>query len=131
MKFLPVIGRVLFAFIFLLSGLGHLFGTGTDYAAAAGVPMAKVLVPFSGLLSLLGGLSILLGYKARLGAWLLVVFLVPVTIALHPFWAQTDPMMKQMHMAMFMKNMAIMGAAVVFAYFGTGPYSLDARLAKA
>jgi len=131
MKFLPLIGRVLFALIFIFSGLNHLFGAGADYAAAAGVPSAKLLVPVAGLLSLLGGLSIALGYKGDIGAWLLVVFLVPVTFSLHPFWAQTDPMMKQMHMAMFMKNIALIGTALLIARLGTGPYSLDTRLRTA
>ncbi|HEX2617188.1 MAG TPA: DoxX family protein, partial [Flavobacteriales bacterium] len=72
-----------------------------------------------------------LGYKARIGAWLLVVFLVPVTLAMHPFWSQTDAMMRQMHFAMFMKNAALIGTAVLIAYLGTGPISLDARLARA
>ncbi|MFT3885834.1 MAG: DoxX family protein [Flavobacteriales bacterium] len=131
MKFLPLIGRVLFALIFILSGLNHLLGAGADHAAATGVPAASFLVPFAGLLSLLGGLSIATGYKARAGAWLLVLFLVPVTFAMHPFWAQADPMMKQMHMAMFMKNIALLGTALLIARSGTGPYSLDARPANA
>lgn len=131
MNTLPLLGRILFALIFVMSGLNHLFGAGADHAAQAGVPLAQVMVPFAGLLSLVGGLSIALGYKARLGAWLLVVFLLPVTFALHPFWAQADPMMQQMHMAMFMKNIALLGTALYIAYAGAGPLSLDARAAKA
>lgn len=131
MNILPLIGRVLFALIFILTGMEHLFGGGADYAAAAGVPAAKLMVPFAGLLSLLGGLSIALGYRPQIGAWLIVLFLVPVSIAMHPFWSQTDPMMQQMHMAMFMKNVALMGTALLIARLGTGPFSLDSRLARA
>ncbi|MBO9728849.1 MAG: DoxX family protein [Chitinophaga sp.] len=129
MKIVPLLGRVLFGLIFLMSGLTHITGAGADHAAAAGVPVAGILVPFAGLLSLLGALSILLGYKVKYGAWLIVIFLVPVTIALHNFWAVKDPMQLQMQMAMFMKNVAILGGALLFAYFGTGPYSLDNRKA--
>ena len=131
MKLLPLIGRILFSFIFILSGFGHLFGQGADYAANAGIPMAPVLVPVGGLLAVLGGLSIALGYKPRIGAWLLVIFLLPVTFSMHAFWAQTDPMMKQMHMAMFMKNIALLGTALVIARLGTGPLSLDGRAVTA
>ena len=130
MNALPLVGRILFALIFLMSGLSHTCGTGADAATAAGVPIAQVLVPFAGLLSLLGGLSIALGYKARYGAWLLVLFLLPVTFALHPFWAEADPMMQQMHMAMFMKNIALLGTALFIARMGSGPLSLDARGVK-
>ena len=72
-------------------------------------------------------LSILLGYKARLGAWAIVLFLVPVTFTLHKFWAVADPMMAQMQQVMFMKNLAILGGALLIAHFGAGPVSLDAR----
>lgn len=129
MRFLPLIGRVLFALIFVLSGISHVTGAGADYAAAAGVPAAKVLVPVAGLLSLAGGLSVLLGYKTRLGAWLLVIFLVPVNFSMHQFWGVTDAMQQQMQMAMFMKNIALTGAALLLAYFGAGPVSVDARKA--
>ncbi|NLR82148.1 DoxX family membrane protein [Chitinophaga eiseniae] len=125
MKIVPLLGRILFALIFVMSGLNHVMGAGADYAAAAGVPAARIMVPFAGLLALLGGASILLGYKVKYGAWLIVIFLVPVSIVLHNFWSVTDPMQKQMQMAMFMKNMAILGGALLLAYFGPGPYSLD------
>ena len=65
-----------------------------------------------------------------MGAWLLVAFLLPVTFLMHPFWAEADSMMAQMHMAMFMKNIALIGGALLIAHFGSGPLSLDARLAR-
>lgn len=118
-------GRALFAAIFLSSGPQH-FSRGTiDYAAAQGVPLAGVLVPFSGLLALIGGLSVLLGYRARLGAWLLVAFLVPVTLAMHNFWAIADPAMARMQQVMFMKNLSMLGGALLLTQFGSGPCSLD------
>jgi len=74
-----------------------------------------------------GGLSILLGYRARIGAWLLVIFLVPVTLMMHNFWVVKDPMMAQMQMVMFMKNLSMLGGALLISQFGSGPWSLDAR----
>ncbi len=60
-------------------------------------------------------------------AWLLVLFLVPVTLAMHNFWAVHDPMMAQIQMAMFMKNVSILGGALLISQFGSGPLSLDSR----
>lgn len=120
-------GRVLYAGIFIMAAFGHFSQQTIGLAAQMGVPLAGLLVPLSGVLSLAGGLSILLGYRARLGAWLLVLFLVPVTLMMHRFWAVQDPMMAQMDQAMFIKNVSMLGAALLISYFGAGPLSLDAR----
>jgi putative oxidoreductase len=122
-----VLGRFLFALIFLMSGPFHFSKQEVAYAVAQGVPLASILVPFSGVLAFAGGLSILLGYRARLGAWLLVVFLIPVTLMMHNFWAVHDPMMAQFQMAMFMKNLGLLGGALLISQFGAGPFSVDAR----
>lgn len=107
--------------------MGH-FQAGTiAYAASAGVPMASVLVPLSGVIAILGALSIILGFKAKLGAWLIIIFLVPITFMMHKFWGITDPMAMQMQMSMFMKNIALIGGALIISYFGAGPMSLDNR----
>ena len=92
--------RVLFALIFIISGPNHFAKQTIAYAAAQGVPLASLAVPFSGLMAIAGGLSILLGYRTRIGAWLIVLFLVPVSFMMHNFWAVADPMMKQMQMMM-------------------------------
>lgn len=85
------LGRVAFTAIFLPGVVLHFQPAYIQYAAASGVPLPQVLVPFSGVLATAGGLSVLLGYRARLGAWLLVLFLVPVTLFMHAFWKVTDP----------------------------------------
>ena len=95
-----------------------------DFAASQGILFADVLVPFSGLLALIGGLSVFLGYKARYGAWILVLFLVPVTYMMHRFWTISDPIMYSLQQAMFMNNVSMLGAALLIAYFGSGPFSL-------
>lgn len=95
------------------------------WAASKGVPMANFLVPASAIIAFLGGLSIAIGYKARIGAWLIVIFLIPVTGWMHAFWKETDPMMMQMQMANFMKNLSLLGAAFVFTWVGPGPMSFD------
>jgi putative oxidoreductase len=89
--------------------------------------MASIAVPLSGVLSLLGGLSILLGYRVRIGAWLIALFLVGVTPMMHNFWTVTDPMMHQMQMVMFMKNVSMLGGALLISQLGARPWSLDNR----
>lgn len=130
MKYLVPAGRLLFAGIFLLSSAGHFKPETIAFAASQGVPLASLSVPLSGIVELLGGLSILIGYKAKWGAWLLVLFLVPVTFTLHRFWLIPDPMMRQMDMAAFMKNISMLGASLLIAYFGAGPLSVDEWLRR-
>lgn len=127
MKLVVALGRLLFAFIFLRSGFGHFSSESIAYANSQGVPAASFLVPASGILAIIGAISIIAGYKARIGAWLIVVFLIPVTFMMHNFWALTDPMMKQMQMAMFWKNISMLGGALLITYFGAGPLSIDAK----
>ena len=127
LRFMVPLGRALFAAIFVASSATHFSSQTIAYAARQGVPAAGVLVPFAGVLALAGGLSVLLGYKTRMGAWLLVVFLVPVTLKMHAFWTATDPATAMTQEVMFMKNVSMLGAALMLTYFGAGPVSFDAR----
>ena len=127
MRYLVALGRVFYSLIFIAGGLGHFSHQEIAYAASQRVPNANLLVPVSGLIAIVGGLSILLGFHGKVGAWLLVLFLVPVTFMMHNFWAVKDPMMQQFQMAMFLKNISMLGAAVFFTQVGTGPLSLDSR----
>jgi putative oxidoreductase len=126
-RYLVPVGRVLFALIFVISGPEHFSSGSIGYAAAQGVPLARVVVPLSGVLAIAGGLSVALGYRTKLGAWLLVFFLVPVTLMMHAFWAAKDPMTVQLQQIMFMKNLSMLGGALLLTHFGAGPVSLDAR----
>lgn len=129
MKFIPLIGRILFSLLFLMAIMGH-FSSGTiAYAASAGVPMASIMVPLSGIIAFIGGLSIVLGFKTKIGAWLIIIFLIPVTFMMHKFWTVSDPMAQQMQMANFMKNMGLIGGALFLTYFGAGPISIDNKAA--
>ena len=125
-----VLGRFLFALIFVMAGANHFNKQTIGYAASQGVPLAGIAVPLSGVLAIVGGLSILLGYRAKLGAWLIVLFLVPVTLLMHKFWGVQDPMMAQIQMVMFMKNVSMLGGALLISQFGAGPFSLDARRSR-
>ena len=127
MRYVVLVGRVCYSLIFLMTIFGHFTAGYAAYAAQQGVPAATLLVPLSGVIAIAGGLSIALGYKAKIGAWLIVLFLVPVSLKMHNFWAVTDPMMHGVQMAMFFKNVSMFGAALLISYFGSGPLSLDAR----
>ena len=127
---LAVLGRFLFALIFLMAGANHFNKQTIGYAASQGVSLASTLVPLAGVLAIAGGLSILLGYRAKLGGWLIVLFLVPVSFMMHKFWTVHDPMMAQIQMIMFMKNISMLGGALLISHFGAGPFSLDARRSR-
>jgi putative oxidoreductase len=125
-----ILGRFLFALIFVMAGANHFNKQTIGYAASQGVPLAAVVVPLSGVLAIVGGVSILLGYRAKLGAWLIVLFLIPVTLMMHKFWTATDPMTAQIQMVMFMKNVSMLGGALLISHFGAGPFSLDVRRSR-
>ncbi|HWY12637.1 MAG TPA: DoxX family protein [Bacteroidia bacterium] len=127
MKYLVLTGRIFFSLIFLMTVMGH-FNKGTiEYASMQGVPAASILVPLSAIIAFVGGLCIALGFKAKSGAWLIVIFLVPVTFCMHAFWKETETMQMHMQMSNFMKNIALIGAAFLISYFGAGPLSIDER----
>jgi len=125
MRALVPVGRVLFALIFVASIVGHFTSAEIAQASAHGVPLAHVMVPLAGVIALVGGLSVMLGYHAKLGALLLVIFLVPVTLFMHKFWGIADPQMAMMQRIQFMKNLSLIGGALMIMYFGSGPHSLD------
>lgn len=84
-------------------------------------------MPLSGLISILGGLRIAFGYRASWGAWLIVLFLVPVTVTMRRFWGLADPEAAMVQQIMFMKNVSMIGAALLITQLGSGPLSVDAR----
>ena len=127
MRYLILIGRILFALIFITAAPRHFTREGVQHAADLGVPLAAALVPISGIMALTGGLSVAMGYKARWGAWLLVGFLVPVTLIMHAYWKLYDPTAIHIQQAMFAKNLSMLGASLLLTQFGSGELSLDNR----
>jgi putative oxidoreductase len=93
MRYVILLGRVLYSLIFVMTPLNHFSSRGIGYAAQR----------------------------------LLALFLVPVTLLMHRFWAVQDPVMAQMQLGIFMKNVSMLGGALLIASFGAGPLSLDAR----
>ena len=127
MRILFPIGRVLFALIFITAAPRHFTWEGIHHAADLGVPLAGLLVPVAGVMALAGGLSVALGWKARWGAWTLVAFLIPVTWMMHAFWKLSDAAAFHIQQAMFVKNLSMLGAALLLTQFGAGAMSIDGR----
>jgi putative oxidoreductase len=125
-----ILGRLFFVLIFLMAAPNNFSKQGIAYAASQGAPLASLGVPLMGIISLVGGLSILLGYRAKVGAWLIIAFLLIVTPIMHKFWGVADPMMAQVQMINFLKNFSMLGGALLITQFGAGPLSLDARRAR-
>ncbi len=129
---LLVLGRVLLALMFILAGfnkLGNLEGT-AGYIASGGLPMASVLAVVVGLLELLGGLAIAIGFQARWAALALGLFTLLANVLFHKFWAAPAEaaMVQQL---LFMKNLSVAGGLFIVAALGAGAASLDARRAPA
>ena len=123
MDILLVIGSVLFALIFINSGIAHLtkLQAMTGYAQYKKVPAAKLSVIVTGLMLVVGGLYIALGVYADLGALLLAIFLVASAFMMHNFWTIEDAQAKQGETINFFKNLALAGAAlIIFVMVGTG-----------
>jgi putative oxidoreductase len=111
-----LIGRILFAFLFVGSAVGHLTKSADmgGYASSKGVPAARVMVLATGVQMLLGALMVLFGVWGDLGALLLALFLLGAAFLMHAFWKESEPMGKQMEMIQFNKDIALAGAALAF-----------------
>jgi putative oxidoreductase len=127
-----VLGRVMLCTIFLLSAVGNKIPHFRDVAgimAKEGVPAPQVMLVGAIVFLIAGSLSVILGYKARIGAALLLAFLVLATYYFHDFWTVSDPQAKQEQMIQFMKNLGLIGAMLLVIANGTGPLSLDGKRA--
>ena len=127
---LSVAGRVALATIFILSAVGNKipnFSAVSGYMASKGIPAPQFLLVGAIAFLLVGGASVVLGYKARIGAFLLLVFLALASYYFHDFWRLTDPKEQQEQTIQFMKNLSMMGAMLFIMANGAGAWSLDAR----
>ncbi|MFM8922288.1 MAG: DoxX family protein [Candidatus Nanopelagicaceae bacterium] len=109
------IGQILFALIFVNSGISHLtkLDAMTGYAKYKKVPAAKLSVALSGLMILVGGIFVGLGIYADLGALLLALFLIPTAFLMHNFWKESDPTAKMNETISFFKDLSLAGAAII------------------
>jgi putative oxidoreductase len=117
-RYLVMLGRVLLSVIFLLSGLGKIFDwdVNAKLMASQGMPLIPLLLAGAIIIELAGGLSVLLGWKARWGALLLFLYLIPTTLIFHDFWAFSGAEM-QTQLVNFLKNLSIMGGLLLVAAY--------------
>lgn len=123
-KFTPLVARILLSAIFIKSGIDKIMDpAGTQaYMQQYGMPFAGMILIPTILVLLMGGLSVLLGYKARLGALLLVGFLIPASLIFHTDFSQ------KIQVIQFMKNLGLMGGLLMVFAYGPGHLSLDESL---
>lgn len=121
----PLLGRTLLSAIFLMSGFNKITGwsAAAGYMASKQMPAVPFFLAMAILFELAGGISVITGYKARFGALLLLVFLIPTTLIFHNFWA-AEAAQQQNQMIHFLKNVSIMGGLLVIIGLGPGPLSL-------
>ena len=122
-----VTGRVLLCVIFLMAAVGNKiphFSNVAQLMDSKGIPQPKLMLTGAIVFLLAGSLSVITGYRARIGALLLLVFLALATYYFHNFWAITDAKAQQEQMIQFMKNLSMMGAMLFIIANGPGPMSI-------
>jgi len=130
-RVMTVLGRLMLCTIFFMSAVGNKipnFGGVVQYMQSAGVPAPQLMLAGAIAFLILGSVSIVLGFKARIGAGLLLVFLVLATYYFHAFW-NYEGQEQQMQMIQFMKNLSMAGAMIFIMANGPGPMALDTRAA--
>jgi putative oxidoreductase len=118
-----LIGRLLLAAIFVLSGFGKVADPGgtIGYIAAAGLPVPQLAFASAALVELGGGIALILGYRTRLAAAALALFSILAALSFHANFADQNQMIH------FLKNFAMAGGLLQLFAFGGGRLSLDAR----
>ncbi len=124
----PLVGRVLLALLFVVSGFGKVshYDATAGYMASAGMPLIPLLLPATILVELGGGLLLIIGLFTRPVAVLLALFTIPVTLTFHHFWdlPAAQAAMQQIH---FLKNLSIIGGLLMLYSYGAGSISVDGR----
>ncbi|MCC6060124.1 MAG: DoxX family protein [Desulfurococcaceae archaeon] len=123
-----IIGRLIFGGYWVLNGLNHFINMKmmADFTIQRGVPFpAELSVAVTGLMMLLGGLTIILGVYTYIGMALIILFLLSAMIFVHRFWEMSDPMARMMEMVLFMRNAAYIGVLLMLYTLGdTWPFNV-------
>ncbi len=121
-----LIGRIIVGLFYIITGIPHFtkLSIMSQYAASKGVPLASLAVIVTGILLLVAGITIILGFYPEIGVIALVVFYLPVTFMMHNFWSVENPGARMSEQVNFMKNMALMGSAIMYLFIKK-PWSLS------
>lgn len=120
-NFYPLIGRVLISVIFLISGINKIFNFGgtQQFMEMKGMPLTSILLIAAIIIEVFGAIAIILGYKAKWAALILIIFMIPTTLIFHLNLGD------QMQQIQFLKNLAMIGGLIYVALFGSGPFSME------
>lgn len=115
MNLIFIIGQILLGGYFIYSGFKHFKDINilAGYAHSKNVPQAKFAVLFTGVMMLVGGFSVLTGFAAEIGLWVLIAYMIPVTVIMHQFWKAPDPIHRANEQIQFAKNIALIGALLM------------------
>lgn len=124
----PLAGRILLALIFVVSGFSKFAGLAgaAGYIASKGLPLPQLLAIGAAIVELVGGVLLIVGWKARWAAAVLFIFTALAALLFHNFWA-VPPEQAQNQMIHFMKNLAMMGGLLYVVAYGGGPLSCECR----
>ncbi|MBI4082527.1 MAG: DoxX family protein [Candidatus Lambdaproteobacteria bacterium] len=125
-RYAPPVGRILLSIIMLVGGFGKITGWAATagYMQSKGIPIVPLFLVLALVIELVGGVALVLGFWARWAAAILFLYLIPVSLVMHNFWA-LEGMDQQINMVMFLKNLAIMGGLAYVAAHGAGAWSLE------
>ena len=120
-SFVPLLARICLCAIFLQSGVSKIISPQETVQAIAsqGIPLANIVLILTIIVQLLGGILILLGFKSRIGALLLIGFLIPTTLIFHTNFSESSQQIA------FLKNLGLIGGLLMIVAFGPGSISLD------
>lgn len=123
MKYLPLAARICLCLIFFKAGISHLLGFNStvEMMTDQGLPIANILLLLTIVFQLLGGVSLLLGYKVKIGSVLLILFLIPATLVFH------NPLADPNEINNFLKNIGLIGGLLMVIYSGSGALSIDTK----
>ena len=127
-KSILLIARILVAHMFILTGFSKItdWSGSSAYMAQHGLPLIPLLLIGAIVVELAGGIALAIGFKAKLSAGALALFMIPTTLVFHQFWA-APPEYQMIQMAMFMKNMSMIGGLLLIVGYGAGPFSIDGK----
>lgn len=120
-------GRTLFALVFVMSGINHLMQRQamTEYTRSRNLPAAGAMVVLSGVVILVAGVALVLGWRRFIASGLLFLFLLGTAFFMHPFWKEDDPQAKMNEMTHFLKDLALAGGALLIAFYAGEPWPMS------
>ncbi len=123
---IELVGRILLSLIFLVSGINKIpnFSGTKQYMAAMGMPLTDLFLVAAIIIEIVGAIFIMIGFKTKWAALVLIIFMIPTTLIFHTNFAD------QIQMIMFMKNLSMLGGLLLVAAYGAGDWSLDGRSKK-